>query len=78
MNPDGENPEITNCIRRFRFDNGEMTQEQLAQRTRVTRHTIIALEARKYTPSLALAFRIARVFNKGVEDVFHYEVPIRE
>jgi len=71
-------PGITNCIRRLRFDNGEMTQEQLAQRTQVTRHTIIALEAGKYAPSLALAFRIARTFNKGVEDVFHYEVPIKE
>jgi len=71
-------PEITNCIRRLRFDHDEMTQEELAQRVSVTRQTIIALEAGKYTPSLALAFRIARTFNKRVEDVFQYEVPIRE
>ena len=55
-----------------------MTQEELAQRIGVTRQTIIALEAGKYTPSLALAFRIARAFNRRVEDVFQYEVPIKE
>ena len=71
-------PEITNQIRRLRFDHGEMTQQELAERTEVTRQTIIALEASKYTPSLALAFRIARAFNKRVEDVFQYEVPIRD
>ncbi len=71
-------PEIANLIRRLRFDNGEMTQEELARRVNVTRQTIIALEAGKYTPSLALAFRIARVFNKRVEDVFQYEVPVKD
>jgi len=71
-------PEIANLIRRLRFDNGEMTQEALADRVGVTRQTIIALEAGKYTPSLSLAFRIARAFNKRVEDVFQYEVPIRD
>jgi putative transcriptional regulator len=62
--------EITNCIRRLRFDHNEMTQQQLAERVGVTRQTIIALEAGKYTPSLALAFRLARAFNRKVEDVF--------
>ena len=62
---------ITNSIRRLRFEHGEMTQEELARRAGVTRQTIIALEAGKYTPSLALAFRIARVFGVGIEDVFH-------
>lgn len=71
-------PEITNRIRRLRFDHDEMTQEGLADLAGVTRQTIIALEAGKYTPSLALAFRIARAFNKSVEDVFQYEVPIRK
>ena len=71
-------PEIINLIRRLRFDNGEMTQEALAVRVGVTRQTIIALEAGKYTPSLALAFRIARAFNRRVEDVFQYEVPIKD
>jgi putative transcriptional regulator len=71
-------PEIINSIRRLRFDHDEITQEELARRVGVTRQTIIALEAGKYTPSLALAFRIARAFNRRVEDVFQYEVPIKE
>jgi putative transcriptional regulator len=62
--------EITNRIRRLRFDHGEMTQQELAEKVGVTRQTIIALEAGKYTPSLALAFRLARAFGKGVEEVF--------
>ena len=65
--------EITNLIRRLRFDAGEMTQEDLARRVGVTRQTIIALEADRYIPSLGLAFRIARVFGVTVEDVFHYK-----
>ena len=66
-------PEITNCIRRLRFEHNEMTQEELAIRTGVTRQTIIAIEAGKYTPSLALGFRIARAFNRHIEDVFQYK-----
>ena len=66
-------PELKNKIRRFRFDNDEMTQEELANRVGVTRQTIIALEAGKYVPSLGLAFRIARAFGVKVEDVFQYE-----
>jgi len=65
-------PEITNRIRRLRFDQGEMTQEELAQRAGCTRQTIIALEAGKYTPSLALAFRISKSFGCRVEDVFTF------
>ena len=65
-------PEIKNHIRRLRFDHGEMTQDQLAKQAGVTRHTIMALEASKYFPSLLLAFRIARVFGVGVEQVFEY------
>jgi putative transcriptional regulator len=63
---------IANRIRRLRFDHGEITQEELARRAGVTRQTIIALEAGKYTPSLELAFRIAHAFKVGVEDVFEY------
>jgi putative transcriptional regulator len=63
-------PEITNQIRRLRFENGEISQQQLADRAGVTRQTILAIEANKYSPSLALAFRIARAFNRTVEDVF--------
>jgi len=65
--------EIKNNIRRLRFDNGEMTQQQLADATGVTRQTIIAIESGKYAPSLPLAFRIARTFGVRVEDVFQYE-----
>lgn len=61
---------ITNQIRKCRFDAGEMTQEELAQKVGVTRQTIIALEADKYLPSLGLAIRIARVFGKAVEEIF--------
>jgi putative transcriptional regulator len=66
---------LHNQIRRLRFEHGEMTQEELARRVGVTRQTIIALEAGKYAPSLTLAFRIARAFRTGVEDVFHYDEP---
>ena len=65
--------ELSNRIRRLRFDHGEMTQEELARRAGCTRQTIIALEQGKYVPSVALAFRIARAFGVGVEDVFHYK-----
>jgi putative transcriptional regulator len=72
MPPAGENG-IRNQIRRLRFDHGEMTQQELAERVLVTRQTIIALEARKYAPSLPLAMRIARVFGVKVEDVFQID-----
>ena len=65
--------ELKNQIRRLRFDHDEMTQHKLANRVKVTRQTIIALEANKYAPSLPLAFRIARVFGVSVEEVFQFE-----
>ena len=64
--------EIINHVRRFRFENAEMTQQELAERAECTRQTIIALEQRKYVPSLALAFRIAYVFGAALEEVFEY------
>ena len=64
--------EITNQIRRLRFEHGEMTQQQLADKAGVTRQTIIAIEAGKYAPSLPLAFRIARAFGLPLEEVFQY------
>jgi putative transcriptional regulator len=67
------NDHISNRIRRLRFDHGEMTQQQLADKAGVTRQTIIAIEAGKYAPSLPLAFRIARAFNTSVENVFQYQ-----
>ncbi len=67
------NPHISNKIRRFRFENEEMTQQELADRVGCTRQTIIALEKGRYIPSLALAFRIARVFEVSLEGVFSYD-----
>ncbi len=64
--------QITNQIRRRRFDNDEMTQQQLAQRVGVTRQTINAIELGKYSPSLEVAFRIAAVFGVPLEQVFQY------
>ena len=64
---------VKNRIRELRFHSGEMTQEELAQRVGVTRQTIIALEARKYVPSLLLAFKLASTFGLKVEDVFQYD-----
>ena len=69
----GDKGKLTNNVRRLRFDNGEMTQQQLADKAGVTRQTIIAIESGKYAPSLPLAFRIAKAFRLGVEDVFKYE-----
>ncbi len=68
-----EPAKITNQIRRFRFEHGEMTQQELADRVGVTRQTILALEAGKYNPSLELAFRIARSFQVSVEEIFQFE-----
>ena len=67
------NDHISNQIRRLRFDHGEITQQQLADKVGVTRQTIIAIEAGKYAPSLPLAFRIARAFSTSVENVFQYQ-----
>jgi putative transcriptional regulator len=64
---------INNQIRRLRFDHGEMTQEELAQRAGCTRQTIIALEQSKYVPSIELAFKIAKAFGVALEEVFQYE-----
>ena len=62
-----------NRIRRLRFDNDEMTQEDLANHAGCTRQTIIALEQGKYVPSIELAFRIAEVFGVSLEEVFQYK-----
>ena len=63
---------VTNRIRALRFANGEMTQAELADRIGVTRQTLIAIEQGRYSPSLEMAFRIARVFNAALDDVFEY------
>jgi putative transcriptional regulator len=64
---------ISNQIRMLRFLQGEMTQQELADRTGVTRQTIVAIEHGKYSPTLELAFRIARVFGKSLDEVFTHE-----
>jgi putative transcriptional regulator len=66
-------PDITNSIRRLRFEHGELTQQALADRVGCSRQTIVLLEQGRYSPSLALAFRIARTFGETLDDVFAYE-----
>lgn len=63
---------VGNHIRKLRFNHGEMTQQQLADKVGVTRQTIVALEKGNYSPSLELAFRIAHAFNLPLEEVFFY------
>lgn len=63
---------VTNRLRALRFGRGEMTQQHLADRVGLTRQTIIAIEQGRYAPSLEAAFRIARVFDAGLEDVFQF------
>ena len=65
-------PGITNTIRTLRFHAGEMTQAALAEKVGVTRQTIVAIEQGRYSPSLEVAFRIAKVFGQPLETVFQY------
>ena len=66
--------QVRNNVRKLRFNNGEMTQEQLAEKAGVTRQTIIAIEGGKYAPSLELAFKIALAFDVPIGEVFSYEI----
>ena len=63
---------VRNQIRHWRQQRGDMTQAQLASACDVTRQTIIALEAGRYAPSLELAFKLARVLGRNLEEVFQY------
>lgn len=63
---------VTNNIRVLRFAHGEMTQAELADRIGVTRQTVIAIEQGRYSPSLEVAFQIARAFRVPLDDVFSY------
>ena len=63
---------ITNSIRALRFAHGELTQAQLAELIGVTRQTVIAIEQGRYSPSLEMAFQIARVFKVPLDEVFQY------
>jgi putative transcriptional regulator len=68
----GKPTRVTNAIRALRFARGEMTQAELAGRIGVTRQTVIAIEQGRYSPSLEVAFQIARVFGVGLDQVFAY------
>ncbi|GAB3658748.1 helix-turn-helix transcriptional regulator [Glycomyces tarimensis] len=68
----GKPTRVTNNIKALRFANGEMTQAELADRVNVTRQTIIAIEQGRYSPSLEVAFQIARVFGAPLDEVFAY------
>lgn len=63
---------IANQMRRLRFEQGEMTQSELAEKIGMTRQTVAAIEAGKYSPSLEAAFRIAHVFGAALDDVFQW------
>ncbi|HEV7973143.1 helix-turn-helix transcriptional regulator [Amycolatopsis sp.] len=63
---------VTNAIRSLRFTHGEMTQADLANRIGVTRQTVIAIEQGRYSPSLEMAFQIAKVFKAPLDEVFQY------
>jgi len=67
---------VANLIRRYRFEHSEMTQQQLADLIGVSRQTVNAIERSKYSPTLEVAFRIARVFGTSIESVFFYEPDI--
>jgi putative transcriptional regulator len=68
--PRKSEPSLKNRIKELRSLEDGMTQQSLADQVGVTRQTIVALESGGYTPSLALALRVAQLFNKSVEDVF--------
>ena len=63
---------LGNNLRELRQSRGGITQLDLANRVGVTRQTIIAIEANRYSPSLEVAFMIAQALEVGVEDVFQF------
>ncbi|MDH4020885.1 MAG: helix-turn-helix transcriptional regulator [Xanthomonadales bacterium] len=67
------NPSITNNVRKLRFENGEMSQQSLADAIGVTRQTVFAIEKGKYSPSLEVAFKIAEAFSVSLDEVFQYQ-----
>ena len=62
---------IENSVRKLRFNNNEMTQQELADLVGISRQTVVAIEKYKYTPSLELAFKIALAFNKEIQEIFY-------
>ena len=71
----GKPTRVSNQIRRLRFERGEMTQAELADRVGVTRQTIIAIEHGRYSPSLEMAFQIAYALDVTLDEVFLYQQP---
>ena len=69
---------VLNCVRELREANGAVTQSQLGEAVGVTRQTIAAIEQRRYSPSLETAFKIARFFNVGIEEVFSWDESLTE
>ena len=69
----GRKPPISNSVKELRERHGDMTQQQLGDAIGVTRQTVIAIEQNRYSPSLESAFRIARLFGVGIEDVFSWD-----
>ncbi|AXV65028.1 MULTISPECIES: helix-turn-helix transcriptional regulator [Pseudoalteromonas] len=65
--------QLSNTIRELRFHHNEMTQQALAEAVGVSRQTIVAIEKGKYSPSLEVAFKIAQLFDKKLDDVFSYQ-----
>jgi len=70
--PKAKSTKVTNSIRALRFAADEMTQADLAERVGVTRQTVIAIEQGRYSPSLEMAFQIAKAFEVPLDDVFQY------
>lgn len=64
---------VQNYVRKFRFENAEMTQSALAKEIGVSRQTVVAIEKGQYSPSLELAFKISKVFQKPIEEIFYIE-----
>jgi putative transcriptional regulator len=69
---------ISNRIRQLRFHHGEMSQAELGERIGLTRQTVAAIEAGKYSPSLEAAFRMAQVFGVALEEVFQWDPGARQ
>lgn len=69
---------VRNHLRRLRFEAGEMTQAELAKRVGVSRQTIVAIEKAKYSPTLELAFDLAAVFGKSLQEVFELQPADRQ
>ena len=65
--------DLKNKLKQFRFMNGELTQQELAEKVSVSRQTIIAIEKGRFNPSMKLALLIARVFKVNVEEIFYLE-----